>query len=47
MAKRRIRITAIRRDPPDIKLLARALIVLARRRLAEEEAQRRQDGRRG
>ena len=44
--ERRIRVKGVRRNPPDLKRLARALIELARAQ-AEAEAQALQEGRPG
>jgi len=48
--QRRLRIRAVRRNPPDLKKLSRALIELAQAQAeadaAREEAQRSKDGKR-
>lgn len=41
MKKRRLRITTVRRDPPDLRLLAKALIALARQQQEQERAEAR------
>ncbi len=44
--ERRIRVRAVRRDPPDLKKLSQALIALAMAQ-AEKEAQQAKEGRPG